>query len=82
VSIEDRVVLALMASFELCTDRILGFMGYGKPSSFVTTLSSRTSLLRVVAFIFGRGMKHQDDSRAGYHSEPRLHPRSRGPGSA
>jgi hypothetical protein len=26
--------LALMASFELCTDYISGFMGLGKPSSF------------------------------------------------
>jgi hypothetical protein len=33
VSVKDRVVLALMASFELCTDRMLGFMGPGKPSS-------------------------------------------------
>jgi hypothetical protein len=30
----DRVVLALMASLELCTDRMSGFMGPYKPSSF------------------------------------------------
>jgi hypothetical protein len=49
---------------------------------FVTTLLSRISLLHVVAFLFGGGMKHQDDGRAGYHWEPRLHHWKRGPGSA
>jgi hypothetical protein len=34
VSIKDRVVLAPMASFELCTNRMSGFMGPDKPSSF------------------------------------------------
>ncbi len=34
VSIKDRVVLAPMASLELCTDRMSGFMGPDKPSSF------------------------------------------------
>jgi hypothetical protein len=34
VSVKDRVVLAPMASLELCTDRILDFMGPDKPSSF------------------------------------------------
>jgi hypothetical protein len=33
VSVKDRAVLAPMASLELCTDRMLGFMG-PKPSSF------------------------------------------------
>jgi hypothetical protein len=33
VSVKDRVVLALMASLELCTDRMSGFMGPDKPSS-------------------------------------------------
>jgi hypothetical protein len=37
--------LALMPSLELCTDRMLGFMGPGKPSSPVTTLLNRTSVL-------------------------------------
>jgi hypothetical protein len=32
--IKDCVVLAPMVSFELCTDRISGFMGPGKSSSF------------------------------------------------
>jgi hypothetical protein len=34
VSIKNRTVLAPMASFELCTDRMLGFMGPDKSSSF------------------------------------------------
>jgi hypothetical protein len=34
VSVKDRVVLAPMVSLELCTDRISGFMGSDKPSSF------------------------------------------------
>jgi hypothetical protein len=40
-----------MTSLELCTDRMLGFMGLDKPSSFVTTRSNRTSLLRVVLLL-------------------------------
>jgi hypothetical protein len=34
VLVKDRAVLAPMASFELCTDRMSGFMGPDKPSSF------------------------------------------------
>jgi hypothetical protein len=34
VSVKNRTVLAPMASLELCTDRISGFMGPDKPSSF------------------------------------------------
>jgi hypothetical protein len=34
MSVKDRVVLASMASLELCTDRMLSFMGPDKPSSF------------------------------------------------
>jgi hypothetical protein len=34
VSVKDRAVLAPMASIELCTDRISGFMGPDKLSSF------------------------------------------------
>jgi hypothetical protein len=32
--VKDHVVLAPMASLELCTDRMSGFMGPDKPSSF------------------------------------------------
>jgi hypothetical protein len=34
VLVKDRVVLAPMASLELCTDRMPGFMGPDKPISF------------------------------------------------
>jgi hypothetical protein len=34
VSVKDRAVLVPMASLELCTDRMPGFMGPSKPSSF------------------------------------------------
>jgi hypothetical protein len=34
VSVKERAILALMASLELCTDRMSGFMGPGKPRSF------------------------------------------------
>jgi hypothetical protein len=34
VSVTNRAILAPMASLELCTDRMSGFMGPDKPSSF------------------------------------------------
>jgi hypothetical protein len=34
MSVKDRAVLAKMASLELCTDRVSGFMGPDKSSSF------------------------------------------------
>jgi hypothetical protein len=34
MSVKDRVILAPMESFELCTDRMSDFMGPGKLSSF------------------------------------------------
>jgi hypothetical protein len=34
VSVKDCAILALMASLKLCTDRMSGFMGPDKPSSF------------------------------------------------
>jgi hypothetical protein len=34
VSVKNCVILALMVSLELCTDRMSGFMGPDKPSSF------------------------------------------------
>jgi hypothetical protein len=40
-----------MASLELCTDRMSGFMGLDKLSSFVTTILNRTSLLHVVLLL-------------------------------
>jgi hypothetical protein len=34
VSVKDRTILALIASLELCTDRMSGSMGLDKPISF------------------------------------------------
>jgi hypothetical protein len=34
VSVKDRTILTPMASFELCTDRMLGFIWSDKPNSF------------------------------------------------
>jgi hypothetical protein len=44
MSIKDCIILALMASFDLYWPHD-GFVGHGKPSSLVTTLSNRPSLL-------------------------------------
>jgi hypothetical protein len=46
VSIKDHFILATVGKLWFCTDCMLGFMGSGKPSSLVITLSNRTSLLR------------------------------------
>jgi hypothetical protein len=54
VSVKDRIVLTLMASLEFYTDRTPGFMGPGKTSSPVTTLSNRTPCLKDVV---GGGMR-------------------------
>jgi hypothetical protein len=54
VSIKDRVVLALMASLELCTDRASDFMGSDKPSSPLTTSPNYTPYLKDVV---GGGMR-------------------------
>jgi hypothetical protein len=51
VSVKDCAVLALMASLELCTERMSGFMGLVSRVAFVTTMSNRTSLLRVVLLL-------------------------------
>jgi hypothetical protein len=45
MSIKDRIILASMASFDLYCLHV-GFMDLGKPSSLVTNLSNRTSLLQ------------------------------------
>jgi hypothetical protein len=45
VLIKDCVILAPMANFDFYWSHV-GFMGHGKPSIPVATLSSRTSLLR------------------------------------
>jgi hypothetical protein len=51
MSVKDRTVLAPMASLDLYTGRISGFMEPDKMSRFLTTMSNRTSLLRVVLLL-------------------------------
>jgi hypothetical protein len=48
MSVKDHTVLSPMASLELCTDLISGFMGPGKPSSPVTTSPNYTPALRML----------------------------------
>jgi hypothetical protein len=57
VSVNDRTVLAPMASLELCTDCMSGLWGPISRVGFVTTISNHTSLLRVVLFTFGGRMR-------------------------
>jgi hypothetical protein len=57
MSVKDRIVLALMASIELCTDYMSGFMGSGKPSSFCNYLVEPHLLASCGAFTFGGRMK-------------------------
>jgi hypothetical protein len=51
VLVKDRAVLAPMASLELCTDRMSDLWGPISRVAFVTTMSNRTSLLRVVLLL-------------------------------
>jgi hypothetical protein len=53
VSVKDCVILAPMASLELCTGRMSGFMGPSKPSSPVTPSLNHTPCLKDVV---GGGM--------------------------
>jgi hypothetical protein len=57
VSIKDRVVLAPMASLELCTDRMSGFMGPDKPSSFCNYYVEPHLPALCGAFTFGGRMR-------------------------
>jgi hypothetical protein len=57
MSVKDHTVLALMASFELCTDRMSGFMGPGKPSSFCNYLVEPHLPALCGAFTFGGRMR-------------------------
>jgi hypothetical protein len=56
VSVKDHTVLALMASLELCTDRMLGFIGPDKPSSFCNYYVEPHLLTLCGAFTFGGRM--------------------------
>jgi hypothetical protein len=57
VSVKDRGVLALMASLELCADRMLGFMGPDKPSSFCNYYVEPHLPTSCGAFTFGGRMR-------------------------
>jgi hypothetical protein len=54
MSVKDYAILALIASLELCTDHMSGFMRLGKPSSPITTSLNRTPCLKDVV---GGGMR-------------------------
>jgi hypothetical protein len=51
VSVKDHVVLVPMTSLELCIDRMSGFMGPDKPSSFYNYYVEPHLLLRVVLLL-------------------------------
>jgi hypothetical protein len=57
VSVKDRVVLAPMASLELCTDRMSGFMGSDKSSSFCNYYLKPHLLASCGASTFGGRMR-------------------------
>jgi hypothetical protein len=57
VSVKDCAILALMASLELCTDRMSGFMGPDKPSSFCNYYVEPHLSASCGAFTFGGRMK-------------------------
>jgi hypothetical protein len=57
VSVKDHVVLALMASLELCTGRILDFMGSDKPCSFCNYYIKPHLPTSCGAFTFGGRMR-------------------------
>jgi hypothetical protein len=60
VSIKDRVILVLMASLELCTDRMSGFIGPDKPSSFCNYFVELHLPASCGAFTFGRRIRPRD----------------------
>jgi hypothetical protein len=53
VSIKDHVILVLITSFELSTDRMPGFMGSNKPSSFCNYFIEPHLPASCDAFTFG-----------------------------
>jgi hypothetical protein len=57
VSVKDRNILTPMASLELCTDRIPGFMEPGKPSSFCNYFVEPHLLASCAAYTFGGRMR-------------------------
>jgi hypothetical protein len=57
MSVKDRGILAPMACLELCTDRMLGFMGPDKPSSFCNYYVESYLPASCDAFTFWREIK-------------------------
>jgi hypothetical protein len=57
MSVKDRVVLVPMASLELCIDRMLGFMGPDKRSSFCNYYVEPHLPASCGAFTFGGRMR-------------------------
>jgi hypothetical protein len=57
VSVKDHTVLAPMARFELCTDRMSGFMVSDKPSSFCNYYVESYLPVHVVLLLFGGRMR-------------------------
>jgi hypothetical protein len=57
MSVKDRAILALMASLELCTDRMSGFMGLDKPISFCNYHVEPHLPASCGAFTFGGRMR-------------------------
>jgi hypothetical protein len=57
VLVMDRAILAPMASHELCTDRMSGFMGPDKPSSFYNYYVEPHLPASSAAFTFGGRMR-------------------------
>jgi hypothetical protein len=57
VSVKDHAILAPMASLELCTDRMSGFMGSDKPSSFYNYYVEPHLPALCGAFTFGGRMR-------------------------
>jgi hypothetical protein len=53
VLIKNHTILALIASFELCTDRMPGFIGLNKPSSFCNYFVEPHLTVSCDAFNFG-----------------------------
>jgi hypothetical protein len=57
MSVKNRAVLTPMVSLELCTDRILDFMGSDKPSSFYNYYVEPHLPASCGAFTFGGRMR-------------------------
>jgi hypothetical protein len=57
VLVKDHTILAPMASLELCTDRMSGFIGVDKPSSFCNYYVEPHLPASYGAFTFGGRMR-------------------------